>query len=152
MPTLTDAMTGSLSNADWVSAPEKPDPTPLPHLPGWKLLVRPVPVRVQSKGGVWLPDNARSDMEYLNTVGRVLAVGDLAYRFEENRRDLSGFAGDPDVSTLTEYPRWCQVGDYVAYGKYTGQKVTYQGVRCVLIRDRDVEFVVPDPSWLDPHA
>lgn len=146
MPTLTDAMAGSLANDQWITH-EAEDPTPLPRLPGWKLLVRPVPVRAKTKGGILLPDNARGDMEYLNTVGRVLAVGDLAFKFEENRRTPLGHQW-----LAEDYPPWCAVGDYVVYAKYAGQKMTYKGVKLLLIKDRDVEFIVPDPQWLDPNA
>ena len=68
----------SILNDDWLSESNIPDPSPLPKIPGYRLLIRPVPIRSKTKGGILLPDKAKDDMKYLTTVGRVLAVGDLA--------------------------------------------------------------------------
>ena len=90
-------------NDDWLSESTIPDPEPLPKIPGYRLLIRPVPIRAKTKGGIILPDKAKDDMKYLSTVGRVLSVGDLAYE------DKDKFQKGP----------WCKPGDYVCYGKHT---------------------------------
>jgi hypothetical protein len=73
-------MGGALKNDLWITDPEeKPNPSILPDLPGYDILVRPVSVKSQTKGGIFIPDSTREDISYLTTTGQVLAVGDLAY-------------------------------------------------------------------------
>ena len=44
---------------------------------------------------------------------------------------------------------WCKVGDYVCYGKHTGQKFVYKGVKLLLVFDDQVIMTVEDPKTLD---
>ena len=98
-------MAKSIKNDAWISKEETPNPNVLPELPGYHILVRPVSIKEKTKGGILLPDSTRDDMAYLTTVGEVVALGDLAYH------DMEKFAKGP----------WCEVGDYVCYGKHSGQ-------------------------------
>ena len=123
----------ALKNDEWITNDDVPDPSPLPEVPGYHILVRPVSVKSATKGGIILPDSIKSDMAYLTTVGRVLKVGTLAYADDK-------FKGRP----------WCKEGDYVCYGKHTGNKFFYRGVQLLLIFDDDVKMVVPDSKDLDP--
>lgn len=123
----------ALKNDEWITNDDVPDPRPLPEVPGYHILVRPVSVKSATKGGIILPDSIKSDMAYLTTVGRVLKVGNLAYADDKFR----GRA-------------WCKEGDYVCYGKHTGNKFFYRGVQLLLIFDDDVKMVVPDSKDLDP--
>jgi len=43
---------------------EASDPTVLPHIPGYHILVRPVSVKSQTKGGIILPDSTVNDIAY----------------------------------------------------------------------------------------
>ena len=71
---------GAIKNDLWVTdLEEQPDPSPLPELPGFNILVRPVSVKGVTKGGILIPDSTKDDMAYLTTVRKVLAMGDLAY-------------------------------------------------------------------------
>ncbi|HUW46633.1 MAG TPA: hypothetical protein VMW50_12665, partial [Dehalococcoidia bacterium] len=106
---------------------------PLPEIPGYHILVRPVSVKQATKGGIILPDSTKSDMAYLTTVGRVLKIGNLAYQD-------SKFDGKP----------WCKEGDYVCYGKHTGDKFLYKGVQLLLLFDDAIKMVVKDAKDLDP--
>ena len=128
-------MGGALKNDLWITDPEeKPDPSPLPDLPGYHVLVRPVSVKSKTKGGIFIPDSTREDMSYLTTVGQVLAMGDLAYCEKD------------------KFPNgaWCDVGDYVCYGKHTGTKLFYKGVRFILLFDDQITMRLQDPKDLDP--
>ena len=87
----------ALKNDMWISQEETPDPDVLPEVPGYHILIRPISVKEKTKGGILIPDSTREDMSYLTTVGRVLAVGNLAYK------DLDKFPNG----------KWCDVGDYV---------------------------------------
>ena len=71
----------AMKNDTWITDAETvPDPSPLPDLPGYHVLVRPISVKSVTKGGILIPDSTKEDMSYLTTIGKVLALGDLAYR------------------------------------------------------------------------
>ena len=125
----------SIKNDLWITDPiEQPDPDVLPSLPGFHVLVRPVAVKSLTKGGIIIPDSTKEDMSYLTTIGKVLSLGDLAY-------------GDRD-----KFPKgsWCKEGDYVCYGKHTGTKLFYKGVRLILLFDDQIMLRVENPADLDP--
>jgi|TARA_R110000803_G_scaffold14670_1_gene40688 co-chaperonin GroES (HSP10) len=126
-------MSKALKNDEWIDDKEVADPDTLPNLTGFHVLVRPVSVKRQTKGGIILPDSTREDIAYLTTVGRVIALGDLAYE------DKTKFPKGP----------WCKVGDYVSYGKHSGVKLRYKGVRLLLIFDDQVIMTINDPTDLD---
>jgi len=128
-------MGGAVKNDLWITdVEEAPDPSPLPELPGYHVLVRPISVKSQTKGGIFIPDSTKEDMSYLTTVGKVIALGDLAYAEKDK------FPNGP----------WCKVGDYVCYGKHTGTKMFYKGVRLILLFDDQIVMRVEDPKDLDP--
>lgn len=127
------AASSALKNDEWITDEDIADPNPLPEIPGYHILVRPVSVKSATKGGILLPDSTKSDMAYLTTVGRVLKVGDLAYKDEK-------FANGP----------WCKEGDFVCYGKHTGSKFFYKGINLLLLFDDDIKMVVEDAKDLDP--
>ena len=129
------AMGGAVKNDLWITdVEEAPDPSPLPELPGYHVLVRPISVQSQTNGGIFIPDSTKDDMSYLTTVGKVIALGDLAYAEKDK------FPNGP----------WCKVGDYVCYGKHTGTKMFYKGVRLILLFDDQIVMRVEDPKDLDP--
>lgn len=105
------------------------DPDTLPVPSGWRILVRPIPPQEQTKGGIILSDVTRDQQEFACPVGKVVAVGTAAY----TREDMG-----PEP--------WANVGDYVIFGKYVGERVTYGGVKYVLMNDDCVLGVVPDPQ------
>ena len=125
----------SVKNDLWITDPEEvADPEVLPKIPGFHGLIRPVSVKSQTKGGILLPDSTKEDMSYLTTVGKVIVLGDLAYM------DKDKFPAGA----------WCNVGDYVCYGKHTGTKLLYKGVRFILLFDDQITMKVEDPKDLDP--
>ena len=128
------AMDKAMLNDQWISQEEAPDPDVLPEVPGFHLLIRPVSVKEQTKGGIILPDSTKNDIGLLTTVGKVLKVGDIAYK------DTNKFPNGA----------WCKPGDYVCYGKHSGQKFFYKGVRLLLLFDDRISMVVEDPKELDP--
>tara|TARA_R100001086_G_scaffold247514_2_gene181964 strand:- start:241 stop:657 length:417 start_codon:yes stop_codon:yes gene_type:complete len=128
------AMEKSILNDAWNTNEETPDPEVLPVVPGYHLLIRPVSVKQETKGGIILPDSTKEDIAYLTTVGKVLAVGKDAYQ------------------DTTRYPNgpWCKKGDYVCYGKHSGQKFFYKGIKLLLLLDDQISMIVEDPKELDP--
>ncbi len=129
------SMGKSIPNSDWISDEDndikKED---LPELPGYYVLVKPVSIKKETKGGIILPDTVRDDIAYLTTVGKVLKLGDLAYDDKE------------------KFPlgSWCEEGDYVAYGKLIGQKFVYKGIKLLLLFDDQIIMKVDNPASLDP--
>ena len=128
------AMSKSMLNDQWNNSEDIPDPDVLPIIPGYHILVRPTSVKSETKGGIILPDSTKQDISYLTTVGKVLCVGRDAYQ------DSNRFPNGP----------WCQKGDYVCYGKHSGQKFMYKGVRLILLLDDQISMVVQNPKELDP--
>ena len=124
----------AMKNDMWITEDEVKDPNPLPEIPGFHILVRPVSIKGVTKGGIMLPDSTKDDMAYLTTVGRVLSIGDLAY-YDEDRFPTGA---------------WCQEGDYVCYAKNAGQKLFYKSVRLILLFDDQVICRVEHPRDLDP--
>ena len=124
----------SLKNDQQISNEESPDPSVLPEIPGYHILIRPISVKEKTKGGILIPDSTREDMSYLTIVGKVLAVGNLAYK------DIDKFPTG----------KWCDVGDYVCYGKHSGQKLYYKSTRLILLFDDQIMLKVEDPKDLDP--
>jgi co-chaperonin GroES (HSP10) len=122
-----------MDNSDWIEDEDVADPDVLPNLNGYHILVRPMSVKKKTKTGIILPDRTVDDISYLTTVGKVLSVGDVAYRDEKK------FPNGP----------WCKVGDYVCYGKHTGIKMKYKGIKLILMYDDQVMMTVDDPSDLD---
>ena len=124
----------AIKNDVWITKNKQEDPDILPELPGYHVLVRPVSIKQETKGGILLPDSTREDMAYLTTVGKVVAIGDLAYADEEK------FNKGP----------WCKIDDYVCYGKHTGQKIKYKGIKYILLYDDQIIMRVESPKNLDP--
>lgn len=124
----------AIMNDTWASNEEVADPEVLPVIPGYHILIRPVSVKAETKGGIILPDSTKNDIAYLTTVGKVLAVGKDAYN------DTNRFPNGA----------WCKEGDYVCYGKHSGQKFFYKGIRLILLMDDQISMVVEDPKELDP--
>ena len=127
-------MEKAIKNDMWVSNEDVPLPKVLPELPGFNILVRPVSIKSQTKGGIFIPDSTKDDMAYLTTVGEVVVLGDVAYQDKEK------FPKGP----------WCTVGDYVCYGKHSGQKIQYKGLKFILLYDDQVIMKVENPKTLDP--
>lgn len=128
-------MGNGMKNDEWIDIEDEvSDPADLPELPGFHVLVRPLTVKSKTKGGIFIPDSTKDDMSYLTTVGKVIALGDLAYK------DVDKFPSGA----------WCKVGDYVCYGKHAGTKLYYQNVRLLLLFDDQVIMRVSDPKNLDP--
>lgn len=135
MLTTTHALDGATTNDQWISGDEVPDPDPLPRIPGVSILVRPVPIRRKSAGGILLPETFREDREYLNTVGRVLALGELAFKDE----------------TIYKNGPWVKPGDYIVYAKFAGQKFFWKGVKLLTLKAAAIELIVDKPEYLDSN-
>lgn len=93
------------------------------------LLVRPVSIssKFKSTSGfeLLMPDTVKEAAQQLVAMGRVIGVGDKA-------GVRSG------VSKL-------EVGDYILFPKHSGDKITINGVKCIVMYD-DTPIAVVDPT------
>jgi co-chaperonin GroES (HSP10) len=129
------ALSNAIKNDEWIDVMDDAVTLDnLPEIPGFHILVRPFSVKEKTKSGIFIPDSIKDDISYLTTVGQVIVVGDLAYE------DLNKFPKGP----------WCEEGDFVCYGKHTGQKLFYQGQRFILLFDDQILMKVASPTHLDP--
>ena len=128
------ALGKAMQNSSWISDDDTIDPDILPELPGYHVLVRPISIKEKTKGGIILPGSVKDDISYLTTVGRVLKIGNLAYKDKE------------------KFPNgaWCKEDDYICYGKHAGQKLFYKGIKLLLLFDDQIIMKVEDPTHLDP--
>lgn len=140
---------GTLSkkNDDWISDESIPDPTGLRPL-YWQIVVRPVKIREKTKGGLILPDAVRDDINYLTTVGKVLAIGPLAFTREDMMRPV--LANDRSILERV-YEQWFKVGDYVTYGKFAGAKRVFKGVKLLFLNDDMIIDIIDNPDDIDPQ-
>jgi co-chaperonin GroES (HSP10) len=105
----------------------------------WRVLIKPIPPKKMSRGGIAIPMSAQESQNVLNYLGQVIAVGPMAGTSEK-----LGARGD-GVSRADGFPK---KGDYVTYARYQGQRVTHRGVRMLFINDDEILAVVPNPDTL----
>jgi chaperonin GroES len=86
-----------------------------------RIFVQPLDEGEQHVGGILIPDSAREKPQR----GKVFAVGDGKVTDEGDRRPL-------DVKD----------GDTILFGKYSGQEVTLDGEKYLIMREDDVLAVM----------
>lgn len=109
----------------------------LPKPTFWRVLVAPTRPKVVSKGGIVLAIANQEAQEILNFIGKVVALGPMAGVHER--------LGGNGVAPAPGFPK---IGDYVAFGRYSGQKVSCMGVKVLLLNDDEILAVVPNPDAL----
>ncbi len=102
----------------------------LPKPMGWKVLVQADQAKAKTKGGIYLPSMTVDNQEYLTAFGRVIAMGELAYKDRDTGQQWHG--------------EWPKEGDRVSYGKYAGQKLTVNGVKLLLLNDDEITSILPE--------
>lgn len=124
----------SKTNSEW-SEEGNPDLSKLklPKIPTWKLLIQPIRLKEKTKGGIILTSKSRTDIESFTNVGKVLVIGNSAYKDAR-------FEGIP----------WCKVGDYVIFSRHSGERFKWKGHKLVLLSDDKVDLVIEDPQDFDP--
>jgi co-chaperonin GroES (HSP10) len=117
----------------------------LPRPAGWRILVGMVKVETKTDSGIVLMESTKKDMEYLRSVGKVLAVGPDAYKHEK-------FQGGISLEQREPKP-WAVVGDTVVVGQYSGQTIHVVGEdgdiqKLRFFNDDEVIGVIDDVSVL----
>ena len=82
--------------------------------------------------------NHLDNEEYLTAHGRILALGDLAYR---DRKTYEAWKG-----------HWPKKGDRITYGKYAGQKLTINGVKLLLLNDDEITSIIPEDVSISAYV
>lgn len=121
----------SNEDTDWPSEFWRDLPVPM----YWRVMVAPVAPKEVSEGGIVLALSNQEAQDILNFVGQVVAVGAAAGKHER----LGGNGAAPAQG----FPK---VGDYVAYGRYSGQKMICHGVKVVVINDDEILATIPNPE------
>ena len=111
----------------------------------WRVLICPVQPRKLSKGGIALPDAVQDGEEHLNYIGRVVSMGPLAGRSEKFLSPAWINARDMNTSHVDCGPKFAwsvKEGDCVVYGRYSGQRMEWKGVKLVQVNDDEILAVV----------
>ncbi len=90
---------------------------------GSRVMVQIRRAKDKTKGGIYIPEEARKTEASNTQVAKVAAIGPLAYK---NRNTMDMW---PEGS-------WCQVGDFVRTPKYGGDRWT------VKHNEEEIEFVI----------
>ena len=124
---------------------DAPIPSELPTPLYWRVLIMPIkPLsKITLSSGVtfYLPEQSQSAQQFLNAIGRLVAVGESAFTAPALG---VGKKQPPNVHA--------KIGDWVLYGRAAGCRYEYDGTKLVEINDNEILAVVPDPSKLKLHV
>lgn len=134
------------SMIDWGNI--KVDHTKLPKVAGYRILVKPFPIKEKTAGGLYITDNTQDQESLVTTVGIVMDIGALAYTREDMlvTEELVGDEHNPMGYTRQVVKPWCKVGEVVVYGKYAGKKIMWGGVPYVFLNDDEIIATYPQKS------
>ena len=104
----------------------KSDKYPKPT--GHRILIKTLDVANKTNMGIYLPSKSVEDHRAIASIGKVIELGNDAY----NRDDMSA--------------PWCNVGDYVMFGKYSGHRFKFGQAELRIMNDDEILGVVPDVS------
>ena len=104
----------------------------LPQPTGWRILVMPYQGKATTDGGIVLPDEVVRREQLATVVAYVLKVGPLAYQ-------------DPHKFGEFLEP-WCQEGDWVCIGRYSGSRFKIDGGEIRVINDDEVIATILEPG------
>lgn len=129
---MNDFVQATKASESWFSEDGEVDPSPLPKVCGYNILVKPLGVK-KKVGSIHLPESVRDEAQALTNVGRVLVTGPEAYQ------------GD----RFTSQEPWCKVGDYVVFQKFRGVKILFKNTPLTLLADDEVLMVVNKPDEIN---
>ena len=74
---------------------------------GHRILIKVLDVANKTNMGIYLPSKSLEDHRAIASIGKVIEIGTDAYK----RDDMT--------------QSWCELGDYVMFGKYAGHRFKY---------------------------
>lgn len=98
------------------------DPGFVPN--GNRILIQVRKAITKTKTGIYLTDESQQSQVYNEQVGKVIAIGQAAFR---NPADMSQWAEDP----------WFEVGDFVRFPKFGGDKTWTNDTLFIVFREFD---------------
>ena len=111
---------------------EKPLLERLPQPTGWRVLVMPYQGKAKTASGLYIPDEVRERESVATVVAYVLKLGPLAYK-------------DPNKFGADEAP-WCEEGQWVCIGRYSGSRFKIDGGEVRIINDDEVIATILEPD------
>lgn len=105
----------------------------------WRLLIMPAQPRAMSKGGIALPNKVMEAEEHLNYIGKVVNIGPLAGKSERFLNPRWNDNLPQHIKDQMQKYLWdIHVGDWVIYGRYTGQKCWFRGAKMIFVNDDEI--------------
>lgn len=125
---------GEMDAGQWTNPEDAklPDESAVLRPFGWRMLVMPVRPKMKSDGGILLPFTYQEGKEYLNYVGRIVALGSLCFRHDKYKR--MGL-------TENETPKR---GDWIVYPVYSYQRLDFKGTKLIILNDDSFLGIVPE--------
>ena len=111
---------------------DKPLLERLPQPTGWRVLVMPYQGKAKTASGLYIPDEVRERESVATTVAYVMKLGPLAYK-------------DPDKFG-TDCEPWCEEGQWVCIGRYSGSRFKIDGGEVRIINDDEVIATILEPD------
>ena len=111
---------------------DKPLLERLPQPTGWRLLVMPYQGKAKTSSGLYIPDEVRERESVATVVAYVMKLGPLAYK-------------DPDKFGPNPEP-WCEEGQWVCIGRYSGSRFKIDGGEVRIINDDGVIATLLEPD------
>ena len=111
---------------------DKPLLERLPQPTGWRLLVMPYQGKSKTSSGLYIPDEVRERESIATVVAYVLRIGPLAYK-------------DPNKFGPDGTP-WCEEGQWVCIGRYSGSRFKIDGGEVRIINDDEVIATILEPD------
>lgn len=113
------------------------DALPIPLL--WRVLIQPIHIPDKTDGGIMLPETLIARIEYLRCVGRVVAVGPLAYMDETK-------FGAETVAQMKAGTFPVKKGAWVLFDQYAGAPVEINGQKFRRLNDDNIDAIIPKPE------
>lgn len=128
---------------EWANDEEAKIPEGLPKPFMWRILVMPVQPRQVSKGGIVLALSTQNTEGHLQFIGKVAAVGPLAFRSRKLCAGIKDILRVLIGKTVAAAPK---VGDWVVHGRYTGQRCEFKNTRLIMMNDDEVLAKCESPA------
>ena len=111
---------------------DKPLLERLPQPTGWRVLVMPYQGKAKTSSGLYIPDEVREREAVATVVAYVMKLGPLAYK------DPAKFGEDSEP--------WCEEGQWVCIGRYSGSRFKIDGGEVRIINDDEVIATLLEPD------
>lgn len=104
---------------------------------GYNVIVKPQKVE-EKRGSIYIPEAAQDREGFRQSRGKVIALGELAFTLGQPGSDHWAFRQSPEV------------GDWVRYHEYRGQRFKHNGEVYLHLKDSEIlaiETAEPDTDW-----